>query len=246
MSYKIHEAAAMAGVTVRTLHHYDRIGLLRPRTDPANGYRLYGKAELERLRQILFFRELGFSLGEIRAFLEHPDFDGRAALENQRRLLWAQRERLDGLIRLIDDLMKGETDMNFEVFDRSAIEAQKEKYREEALRHWGDTDAWKESQARTAKYGDDDWRRAAGGLEDLMAQFAALRDGDPADAPAQELVAAWQQHITDHFYTCTREILAGLGQMYTADPRFTESIDAHGAGTAAFIGRAIEAYCKNR
>ena len=246
MRLSISEMAKLTGVSIRTLHHYDHIGLLCPETAVDYGYRWYGAADVEKMQQILFYRELDFPLKEIRDILADPQYDKQEALRRQRQLLLLKRERLDGLLELLDANLKGERTMEFQGFDASELEQARRQYADEAKARWSHTDAWKESQARTAKYGDDDWRRAAGGLEDLMAQFAALRDGDPAGAPAQALVAAWQQHITDHFYTCTREILAGLGQMYTADPRFTESIDAHGEGTAAFIEKAIEIYCKKQ
>ena len=155
--YTIHEAARLSGVTVRTLHHYDHIGLLCPKVDPDNGYRIYTKAELEKLQQILFFRELDFPLREIRNILEHPGFDSRVALARQKELLLEKRTRLDGLIALIDENLKGEPKMNFNAFDTDKIEAHKAEYKAEVEQRGGHTAAYKESAAKTDKYDKDQW-----------------------------------------------------------------------------------------
>ena len=241
--YTIHEAARLSGVTVRTLHHYDHIGLLCPQVDPDNGYRIYTKAELEKLQQILFFRELDFPLREIRNILEHPGFDSRVALARQKELLLEKRTRLDGLIALIDENLKGEPKMNFNAFDTEKIEAHKAEYKAEVEQRWGHTAAYKESAAKTGKYGKDQWNAVLGGMEGLMDEFAALRSSDPAAEEAQALAVRWQQYITDNFYTCTKEILRGLGQMYVCDERFKANIDRHGEGTADFMAKALEIYC---
>ena len=242
-TYTVHEAAALAGITVRTLHHYDHIGLLCPEVDDGNGYRRYGPREMERLQQILFFRELDFPLREIREILDHPDFDSKAALRAQKEMLTARKARTEGLIALIDEILKGEDTMTFDAFDRSALENHKEKYKAEVQQRWGHTDAYKESEQKTAQYGKDEWNNVLGGMEDLMDAFAAIRTGDPAAAQAQALAARWQQYITDHFYTCTKEILRGLGQMYVCDERFKANIDRHGEGTAEFMAKVLEIYC---
>ena len=116
-------------------------------------------------------------------------------------------------------------------------------YETEARERWGNTDAYKESEQKTAQYGKDEWNNVLGGMEDLMDAFAAIRTGDPAAAQAQALAARWQQYITDHFYTCTKEILRGLGQMYVCDERFKANIDRHGEGTAEFMAKVLELYC---
>ena len=242
-TYTVHEAAQLSGVTVRTLHHYDHIGLLCPKVDPGNGYRLYQADDLVRLQQILFFRELDFPLSEIKAILDHPGFDSREALLRQKELLAGKQKRLDRLIAHIDALLKGEDTMDFKSFDQSEIEAHKEQYKTEVQQRWGHTEAFKESEEKTAKYGKDEWNNVLGGMEDLMDAFAAIRTGDPAAEQAQALAARWQQYITDHFYTCTKEILRGLGQMYVCDERFKANIDRHGEGTADFMAKVLEIYC---
>ena len=241
----IKELAARAGVTVRTLHHYDQIGLLRPSGLSPSGYRLYDEQSLVHLQQILFFRELDFSLAEIRDMLHSPGFDRDEALHMQRELLLQKRRRLSDLIALIDRTRKGETPMDFTPFDDTQIAASKAAYADEARERWGHTDAYRQSEKRAASYGKDDWAAIQQESAGIMAQFASLV-GTPAHDPAvQALVARWQQHITDRFYPCTDEILCGLGLMYTGDERFQNNIDQHGAGTAALMAEAIAWYTKD-
>ena len=233
----VHEVSQISGVSVRTLHHYDAIGLLRPTAVTEAGYRLYDDTALARLQSILLFRELAFPLKEIKRIMDDPQFDQATALEQQIRLLELQQERLSRLIDLARETMKtGVTHMDFTAFDNSKLE----QYAAEVKERWGNTAAYQESAQRPAAEQKD---TAAG----LMAQFARmgrLRTGDPAGQEAQDAVRELQEFITKHFYTCTPEILAGLGQMYTADDRFRASIDAAGGeGTADFAGKAIAVYC---
>lgn len=242
-SWSIGEMARRAGVSVRTLRHYDAIGLLSPAGVMASGYRRYDAAALARLEQILFFRELGFPLAQIREIMTHPDYDAREAMRRQRALLLAQRSRVETMLARLDEALAGEGTPRMEVFSMKEIEMMKARYAEEAKARWGGTDAYAQSEKRTATYGQSDWAQIQEGMEERMAAFAAVRGLDAADERVQALVADWQQYITDHFYTCTDEILAGLGEMYAADERFRANIDRHGAGTAACMAHAIAAYC---
>ena len=233
----VHEASQISGVSVRTLHHYDAIGLLRPTAVTEAGYRLYDDTALARLQSILLFRELAFPLKEIKRIMDDPQFDQATALEQQIRLLELQQERLSRLIDLARETMKtGVTHMDFTAFDNSKLE----QYAAEVKERWGNTAAYQESAQRPAA----DQKDAAAGLMAQFARMGRLRTGDPAGQEAQAAVRELQQFITKHFYTCTPEILTGLGQMYTADDRFRISIDAAGGeGTADFAGKAIAAYC---
>ena len=233
----VHEASQISGVSVRTLHHYDAIGLLRPTAVTEAGYRLYDDTALARLQSILLFRELAFPLKEIKRIMDDPQFDQATALEQQIRLLELQQERLSRLIDLARETMKtGVTHMDFTAFDNSKLE----QYAAEVKERWGNTAAYQESAQRPAAEQKD----AAAGLMAQFARMGRLRTGDPAGQEAQAAVRELQQFITKHFYTCPPEILAGLGQMYTADDRFRTSIDAAGGeGTADFAGKAIAAYC---
>ena len=233
----VHEASQISGVSVRTLHHYDAIGLLRPTAVTEAGYRLYDDTALARLQSILLFRELAFPLKEIKRIMDDPQFDQATALEQQIRLLELQQERLSRLIDLARETMKtGVTHMDFTAFDNSKLE----QYAAEVKERWGNTAAYQESAQRPAAEQKD----AAAGLMAQFARMGRLRTGDPAGQEAQDAVWELQQFITKHFYTCTPEILSGLGQMYTADDRFRASIDAAGGeGTADFAGKAIAVYC---
>lgn len=234
----VKEVAKISGVSVRTLHHYDAIGLLKPTQTTDAGYRLYDDGALARLQTILLFRQLQFPLKEIKEILDSPRFDPMAALEQQIRLLELQRQHLDGLIAHAREIQKtGVMTMDFAAFDTAKID----EYAAEAKEKWGKTDAYREFEKR-------DKTEAAASGDALMAVFAEIGAaglGDPASAQAQALIAKLQQFITDHYYTCTRQILKGLGQMYVADERFKQNIDrAGGEGTAEFVAKAIEIFCK--
>ncbi len=233
----VKEVSRMTGVSVRTLHHYDAIGLLKPAAVTGAGYRLYDDAALSRLQNILLFRELQFPLKEIKAILDSPDFDPAAALEQQIRLLELQYRHIGDLIAFARALQKkGEVIMDFKPFDTSEME----QYKAEAKAKWGATSAYQEFAQKDAAGIAQSSRE----LMELLAGFGALRQLPP-DAPAvQEKTAALQAFITEHYYTCTGEVLHSLGQMYTEDERFRRNIDqAGGEGAAAFVRQAIEAYC---
>ena len=235
---QIKEFAQQIGVSVRTLHYYDEIGLLKPsEVDAQNGYRFYDERSLERMQEILFYRELDFSLKTIAQILSSPDYDKQQALTWQRKLLFAKKERLERLIDALDSLEKGEVFMK----PNNEYEDLKNKYAEEVRQRWGSTDAYKESQQRNT-----DFSQAASLLDAVFEEFAELdRSGiSPDDEAAKIQVEKLQRCITENFYTCTNEILAGLGQMYVADVRFKNNIDKHGEGTAEFISQCIKSYCE--
>ena len=240
----VHEVSRLTGVSVRALHHYDRIGLLKPAAVSEAGYRLYDGASLERLQLVLLFRELQFPLKDIRGILESPSFDRNRALEQQIELLKLRREHLDNLVLLAQGLLlRGVDHMDFEPFDTTKID----EYAAEAKASWGDTAAYREYEKKRAGRGRNEEQALGEGLMDLLACFSDLKDG-PADAPeARAQVEKLRAYITEHFYTCTPEILRGLGALYAGGGRFTENIDARGGeGTAAFAAQAIEAYTGTR
>ena len=237
MRLSISEMAKMTGVSIRTLHYYDHIGLLCPETAADSGYRWYGAADVERMQQILFYRELDFPLKDIRDILADPQYDKQEALRRQRQLLLLKRERLDGLLELLDANLKGERTMEFQRFDAGELEQARRQYADETKARWGHTDAWKESQDKNT-----DVNTQAEGMNDIFRRAAAMCKGDPASSNAQSLVKEWQDFISAHYYQCTDEILAGLGEMYTADERFQENLDRFGEGTAAFLSAAIKAH----
>lgn len=241
---KINEVAKISGVTVRTLQYYDKIDLLKPNSISDNGYRIYNEESLEILQQILFFRELDFPLKEIKEIINNPDFDKSEALINQKNLLTKKRNRLNNIINLLDSKIKGEDNMSFKEFDISEIEETKKKYAKEAKEKYGSTSAYKEYEEKSKNYNNEKWQEVNGMCNDILKEFADNRESDPSCDKAQELVKKWQDYITNNFYKCTKEILAGLGLMYVNDERFKENIDKNGEGTAEFLSKAIEIYCE--
>ena len=238
----IGETARTAGVSVRTLHHYDQIGLLSPNKVSEGGYRLYGPEELARLEQILFFRELEFSLEDIRNILADPAYDEREAMRRQLALMEKKRERLDALILRLRRAAKGDKAPRFAAFDREEIDRMKNEYAKEVRERWGNTSAYAQSEKKQAGYSQGDYASMEAEMNALMAEFAAVRGKNPADAQVQALVEAWKACITKWCYECTDEILDGLGKMYVCDERFMANIDKHGEGTAQCMSGAIAAY----
>ena len=245
MKMQLNEFAKLTGVSVRTLHYYDEIGLLSPAfVDNQNGYRFYDEGSLDRMQEILFYRELDFELKSILQILSSPDYDKQKALAEQRNLLVLKKERLERIIDALDDARKGNVIMP--AFDNNEYEAARKQYETEAKQRWGETDAYKEHTEKTVGYTKDKWRQVNDGLNAVLAKFADRKNnGYTADSPeAQALVKELQNYITENYYTCTNEILAGLGQMYVADERFKTNIDKHSFGTAEFMSQAIKIYCK--
>lgn len=236
----VKEVAAMTGVSVRTLHHYDAIGLLKPTAVTGAGYRLYDDAALERLQSILLFRQLQFPLKEIKDILDAPNFDPETALEQQIQLLRLQKEHLEELIAFAQKIQQGGNTMDFKAFDTAKIDT----YAAEAKAKWGKTDAYKEFEKKTAGQTREQQQSTGDALMDIFAEIGTIRHLAPESAEAQALVKKLQDFITEHYYTCTRQILRGLGQMYIAGDSMTENIDkAGGEGTAEFAHQAIEIYC---
>jgi DNA-binding transcriptional MerR regulator len=247
MERTVHEIAELCGVSVRTLHYYDEIDLLRPSRVTDAGYRLYDDAAASRLQQILFFRELDFPLKSIAGILDSPAFDRQEAFVNHKRLLELKRDRLNRLIRLVEENLKGESNMSTREFDMGEIDAARKQYAEEVKSRWGDTSAYAESIAKAKGYGPEDWDRIQRESDAIWDRFARLlgEGASVSGEDARAAVRAWQQHLTTYYYQCTREILAGLGEMYTADARFTQNLDGrYGQGVAVYASEAIREYCK--
>lgn len=239
------EVAGLAKVTIRTLHHYDDIGLVVPeRTD--SGYRIYGDPQIDRLQEVLFFRELGFSLNEITRIVGEPTYARDSALLRQRKLLEAKTERLMAMLDAIDRAIESDTTgeiMNYEEKLEVFGDFDPAEYEDEAKERWGESDAYKQSVKRTSQYTKVDWLRNKAEVSEIYAAFVALMSNSvpPASAEAAEVVERHRAHISHWYYDCTKEIHAGLGQMYVADPRFTKNIDKHGEGLATYMSEAIAA-----
>lgn len=237
----VHEVSELAGVSVRTLQHYDNIGLLRPAQRTEAGYRLYDEAALERLQQILLFRELEFPLKEIKRIVEAPDFDKARALDQQIQLLTLKKEHLQNLIELANELREGKGNtMDFEAFDTSKID----EYAQRAKEQWGSTSEYAEFEEKDRSRTPGERNEMIEQMMGLFVEFGMLKKGAPDSPEALSQVKKLQDFISANFYQCSDEVLAGLGQMYGAGGEFTENIDAAaGEGTARFAAQAIEAYC---
>lgn len=245
MKMSVKEFAELTGVSVRTLHYYDEINLLKPaEIDENNGYRFYDRTALERMQEILFYRELDFPLKSICEILSSPDYDKQKALIQQKKLLILKKERLERIITAIDNAEESEAVMK--ALNTNDYEVARKQYEAEAKERWGKTEAYKEHTEKTKDYSKDKWQSVTDGLDGIFGEFAGcMKSGNAPDSEAAKALAEkLQKHITDNFYTCTNEILSGLGQMYVCDERFTQNIDKHGVGTAEFVNKAIIEYCK--
>jgi len=243
-SRTVSEVARLAHVTVRTLHHYDEIGLLVPSDRSRAGYRLYSDDDLARLREIVLFRELGFALDAIAGLLDQPAAQRRDALVAQRERLVAQRRQTDVVIRAVDaalDALDGGRPMTTEKMFEGFDQFQEAPYADEARERWGDTDAYKESMRRTRSYGKAEWAALQAESGEILAGFAALlRAGRAPDDPAALALAERHRlHIDRWFYPCSPAMHATLAQMYTADPRFEAFYERIQPGLAAFVSAAI-------
>ena len=249
--HTVGEVSALARVTVRTLHHYDRIGLLAPSRRSENGYRLYGYQDLERLRQILLLRELGFGLDAIGQMLDAGTYDQRRALIAQRELLRERQHRTERIIagvdRAIEAMEEARPMAKAEMFE-GLDDFDHEQYEEEARERWGRSSAYKESMRRTRRYSKDDWTRIKGEAEDVMARLSTLlgEGAHAASRAARELAEEHRCHIDRWFYPCSHAMHAGLADIYVADPRFTEYFEKRGQGLATFFRDAILANAARR
>jgi DNA-binding transcriptional MerR regulator len=245
------EVAALAGVTVRTLHHYDRIGLLLPSERTTAGYRRYTPADLDRLHQVLVYRELGFPLEEVATLLDDPGADPAAHLRRQHRLLRERLERTEAMVAAVEKEMEARAmgisltpEERFQLFG----DGFSEEYQAEAEERWGDTEAWAQSQRRTSAYGKEDWIRIKEESDDVERRFAqALRDGVAADSEqAMDLAEEHRQHIGRWFYDCPPQMHAGLGRMYVEDERFTAHYEQVAPGLARYVSTAVQANAARR
>ncbi|MEH0844435.1 MerR family transcriptional regulator [Micromonospora sp. CPCC 205711] len=251
MAYTVGQVARAARVTVRTLHHYDEIGLLSPSGRTAAGYRRYDDADLERLQQIRYYRELGFPLDEIAAILDDPAADPAAHLRRQHELLTGRIGKLQEMVAAIEHAMEARRmgisltpEERFEVFGDFDPDA----HAEEAERRWGETEAYRESNRRVAGYSKEDWLRQKAETADWERRITAtMTSGAPADsAQAMALAEEHRQAIGRWFYDCSYEMHTGLADMYLADERFTAHYEKVAPGLAAYLAEAIHANAISR
>lgn len=238
----VHEVSKISGVSIRALHHYDNIGLLPATKVTEAGYRLYDEAVLERLHHILLFKELQFSLKEIKDILDSPYFDRSKALEQQIHLLELRKEHLENLITLARGIKAvGVKYMSFETFDTKKID----EYAAQAKASWGTTEAYKEYEQKSKGRSKEMQQKLNVEMMDIFAQFGKIKNQSPDGTEAIALAKKLQNHITEHYYNCTDQILLGLGSMYAGGGEFTTNIDkVGGEGTAVFVCEAIKAMIK--
>ncbi|MBP3337884.1 MAG: MerR family transcriptional regulator [Lachnospiraceae bacterium] len=238
----VNEVSKLTGVSVRTLQYYDKIGLLPPAGYTEAGYRIYDDESLERLQQILLFKELEFPLKEIKRIINSTDFDRNRALEQQIALLTLKKEHFENLILFARGIYGiGVKNMDFSAFDTKKLD----EYAKEAKRTWGETDAYKEFEEKQKDYSKEDNEKLVNEFMGIFKEFGKIKDMEPESKEAQKMVEELKMYITEHFYTCTDEILHSLGKMYSGGGSMTENIDATGGdGTAQFVARAIDYYCK--
>lgn len=236
----VNEVSKIAGVSIRTLQYYDKIGLLKPAEFTESGYRLYDDAALETLQQILLFKELEFPLKEIKEIISRPDFDRNKALEQQIELLTLKKEHLENLITFARGIkMLGVNKMDFSVFDTSKLD----EYAKKAKEQWGNTKEFEEYEKKSASWSKSDQAAILDGLMNIFVEFGKIKDTNPDSKEATSLVKKLQDYISKNFYNCTDEILLGLGKGYASGGEFTKNIDAAGGvGTGEFACKAIEAY----
>ncbi len=237
----VKEVSKLTGVSIRTLQYYDQIGLLKPAEYTESGYRLYDDAALERLQQILLFRELEFPLKDIKDIVTRSDFDKRKALDQQIGLLELKKEHIENLILMCKGLKsRGVRHLNFTAFDTGKLD----EYAKKAKEQWGKTPEYKEFEEKNKNRSKSEEESMMAAFMKLFEEFGTMKDLEPADGAVQEQVKKLQSFITEHFYKCSKEILSGLGKMYAGGGDFTENIDKMGGeGTAEFVHQAIEIYC---
>ena len=240
----VKEVSKLTGVSIRTLHYYDEIGLLSPTSITEAGYRLYDDTALERLQHIMLFRELQFPLKDIAEILNASNFDRNKALEQQIQLLTLKKEHIENLIIFARGIQGvGVKNMDFTAFDAKKLD----EYAAQAKASWGKTEAYKEFEEKEKNRTKEQSNQIAEGMMALFTEFGLLlKEGKTADSKeVQAQVQKLQDYITEHFYTCTKQILSGLGKMYNGGGSMTENIDRYGGeGTADFAAEAIKIYCK--
>lgn len=238
----VKEVSALTGVSVRTLHYYDRIGLLKPTLVTESGYRQYDDAAVERLRWIGLYQEIGFSLKQIEEILDSDDETRNELLRKQISAMEEKRLKLENRIMIAKGIeMIGVKTMNFEGFERDKLD----DYSAQAKLQWGNTDAYREFEEKSAGRSEEQDQQLGDQVMELFARLGSMREMDPSCQQVQAWVCELQAFLTENFYNCTDQILLGLGQMYAGGGSFTENIDAVGGkGTGAFALEAIKVHCK--
>lgn len=247
MDMKVKEVAELVGVSIRTLHHYDQIGLLTPKEITDSGYRLYSEENLETLQQILFFKELGFTLKEIKKIINSPLFNRQEALILQRKMLIEKRKKVDKMIETIDKTIKhmaGEIQMtNEERFE--GINVGFNQFEEEARRRWGNQSI-DEINAKLKGMSKDEQNDLSDRWDMIFNKLACLRVQSPESQEVQATIKQWYDFLNENFSKYSLDAFYGLGQLYINDERFTKNIDQYGEGLAKLMSEAMEVFTNNQ
>ena len=244
----VHEVVNLTGITARTLHYYDEIGLLKPSIVTEARYRLYTEEDLIRLQEILFFREVGFALKEIKKLLDAPHYNRSEALERHLSILEAQKERIDAIIALIKNEINGGKNLAFTAFSQSKVIELQTQFRDEIIERWGNMESFRQFEeifsSQSRKIQNEQISSFYCTAQELFEKLATYEGKTPSCLEVQQIVQKWQEYISEHFYQCDSQMLSYLGNLYITDERFSEFINRFGGeNLAMFFSKAIEAYC---
>ena len=245
--YSIGETAKLVGVSVKTLRYYDNVGLLKPAKISESGYRYYTSDEISTLYQILFYRELEFSIEQIKVILSSPDNDKLECLKKHQKLLLMKKAHIEQLIETINQTIKGEKTMNKKSnITINEIISMKQKYADEVVQKYGNTKEFLQSEQRENSRNDSQKELVLAEQEEIFDLFAFLagKNSEPESEEVQEVVEKWLDFICQNYYDCSLEIFRGLGEMYVLDERFKDYLNRHGEGTAELMSKTIAYYCK--
>lgn len=247
----VHEIANHTGITIRTLHYYDEIGLLRPSIVTGANYRIYSEYDLDKLEQILFYREIGFSLKEIKVLLDAPVHTRQEALQHHLELLDLKKKHLDELIELVKETLSGKREHPFSVISSAELLKQQQTYRDETIERWGSTPEYREFSHLYSKKNQEErgtqWNDFLTYSQDFFERLAEYESESPVADAVQTSISEWQDYLSEHFYHCTNEMLLNLGILYEFDERFSAYINRFGSEhLASFFNSAIKAYCADK
>lgn len=241
----VNEIAKLTGITVRALHYYDQINLLKPSNSSQAGYRLYSNEDVETLQQIMFLKEIGFELKQIKDIIHNSKFDKREALKKHKEILILKKKRIESLIKLVDSELEGNSNLSFLEFNESTIIAKQKEYHAEVVQRFKNTQAYKEFEEkqskRNNKFPDIDKK-----AREIFGEIAECMESSPSCKKVQHLISLWQKYITENYYNCTNEMLQCLALMYVEDERFKNYINSIRDDLAQYINEAINFYCENK
>ena len=239
----VKEVAKMTGTTVRALHYYDEINLLKSSNISQAGYRLYSNEDIETLQQIMFFKEIGLELKQIKNIIHNSEFDKREALRKHKEILILKKNRIESLIKLVDYQLEEGSKISFSEFDESYIIAKQKEYHDEVVQRWSNTKYYQEFEEKKYKY-NNEINDIDKEISIIFREIAGYMKSPPSCKEVQNLISLWQDYITENYYSCTSEMLQYLALMYVEDERFKNYINSISDDLAPYISEAIKFYCE--